>query len=101
MASSENFAKYIFDIAGSAEGFKFRKMMGEYIIYCKGKVVGGIYDNRFLVKDTAAARKYIENPRFEIPYEGAKSMILIEMQDRDFAQKLLEETAEQLIKNKK
>ena len=101
MASSRSYLEYILDSLSGLDELSHRAMMGEYIIYCKGKVVGGIYDNRFLVKDTAAARKYIENPRFEIPYEGAKSMILIETQDREFALKLLEETAEQLIKNKK
>ena len=60
------------------EGVTYRQMMGEYIIYYNGKVVGGIYDDRFLVKLAKAARKLLPDDPLELPYEGAKEMILVE-----------------------
>lgn len=59
------------------EGFAYRKMMGEYVVYYKDKVAGGIYDNRFLVKPVPAARKMLPDASFEIPYSGAKEMLRV------------------------
>lgn len=61
-----------------SEGITYRQMMGEYIIYYNGKVVGGIYDDRFLVKLAKAARKLLPDAPLELPYEGAREMILVE-----------------------
>lgn len=64
-------------------------MMGEFIIYYKGKVIGGIYDNRFLVKPVKAAKELMPESPMELPYEGAKPMILVEnMEDRAFLAEL-------------
>lgn len=60
------------------EGITFRKMMGEYILYYNGKVVGGIYDDRFLVKPTDSAKALLPDARTELPYDGAKPMLMVE-----------------------
>lgn len=61
-----------------SEGISYRRMMGEYIIYYSGKVVGGIYDDRFLVKVTKSSKAILPDAPRELPYEGAKPMILVE-----------------------
>lgn len=61
-----------------SEGISYRRMMGEYIIYYSGKVVGGIYDDRFLVKVTKSSEAILPDAPRELPYEGAKPMILVE-----------------------
>ena len=66
MASSKDYLDYILEQLGGAEDISSRAMMGEYIIYCQGKVIGGIYDNRFLVKPTAAARKSQPSSYFSV-----------------------------------
>ena len=55
-----------------------RSMMGEYIVYYRGKIVGGIYDDRFLVKPVKSAIAYIPNAKYELPYDGAKEMLLVD-----------------------
>jgi TfoX/Sxy family transcriptional regulator of competence genes len=66
-------------------------MMSEYIIYYHGKVIGGIYDDRFLVKDTKAARELMPDAELELPYEGAKEMILVdEVDNREFLRDLFD-----------
>lgn len=65
-------------------------MMGEYILYYRGKIVGGIYDNRFLVKPVRSAIDYMQDIRYELPYEGAKEMLLVDNVDnRDYLTGLL------------
>ena len=77
-------------------------MMGEYVLYYGGKVVGGIYDNRLLVKSIPAAIALMPEAQRELPYEGAKEMLLVEdVEDRDFLHKLFEEMYEDLPEPKK
>ncbi len=77
-------------------------MMGEYIIYCNNKVVGGIYDDRFLVKPTESARKFMPDAPLELPYKNAKKMLLVEnVDDRQFLAVLLNSVAEELPEIKK
>ncbi len=72
-------------------------MMGEYIIYYRGKIVGGIYDDRFLVKPVKAAREMMADARMELPYDGAKEMILVEdVENREFLKDLLEAMYDEL-----
>ncbi|MDE5618026.1 MAG: competence protein TfoX, partial [Clostridia bacterium] len=78
MATSKEYAAYIKEQASLAEGFALRAMMGEYVVYCKGKVVGGIYDNRLLVKPTNSALTLMPHARYELPYEGAKEQVAVE-----------------------
>ncbi|WP_366925570.1 TfoX/Sxy family protein [uncultured Methanobrevibacter sp.] len=73
------------------EDVSSRAMMGEYIIYYRGKIIGGIYDDRFLVKPVKAAKEMMPDADMELPYEGAKEMLLIEdLDDREFLANLLE-----------
>ena len=72
-------------------------MMGEFILYYHGKIVGGIYDDRFLVKPTPAAKRMMPDAALEIPYEGAKEMLLVENIDsRGFLSDLLNSMVEEL-----
>jgi len=77
-------------------------MMGEYIIYYRGKVVGGVYDDRFLVKPVKAAVSIMPAAVMELPYEGAKGMLLVDdVEDKEFLRKLLEAMYEELPAPKK
>ena len=97
MASSQGYLDFILDQLSDAEGVSHRAMMGEYIIYYRGKVVGGIYDDRFLVKSTKSAAAMMPYAEYELPYEGAKKMLLVDnVEDRTFLKKLLEALYEEL-----
>ena len=75
MASSKDYLAFIMDQLSLLDDVSYRAMMSEYIIYYHGKVIGGIYDDRFLVKDTKAARVLMPMAELELPYEGAKEML--------------------------
>ena len=81
MASSKEFLEYILEQLSEVEEITYRAMMGEYIIYYKGRIAGGIYDDRLLIKPVKSAIDYVSDIRYEVPYEGAKEMILIEEVD--------------------
>ena len=78
MATSRSFYEYIFDTLSQVGDVTFRPMMGEYLIYYKGTLVGGIYDDRLLVKPTASAVALLPKASYTLPYEGAKEMLLVE-----------------------
>lgn len=78
MASSNEYLEYILERLHALEEISFRKMMGEYILYYRGKIVGGIYDDRLLVKPVRAAEEYLHEVAHELPYEGAKPMLLVD-----------------------
>ena len=91
MASSKEYLDFILEQLSELEDVTYRAMMGEYIIYYGGKIVGGIYDDRFLVKPTKFAMAMMPNAEMELPYEGAKKMLLVNnVEDRDFLRELLE-----------
>ena len=91
MASSKEYLDYILDQLSGLDDISYRAMMGEYIIYYRGKVVGGIYDDRFLVKPVKAAVDMMPDAESELPYEGAKEMLLVDdVENRGFLQDLLE-----------
>ena len=81
MASSKEYLAFILGQLSELEGIAYRSMMGEFIIYYRGKIVGGIYDDRFLVKPVKAAIRYMPMAPYELPYEGAKEMLLVEEVD--------------------
>ena len=86
MASSKEYADIILD---QCSGLSARAMMGEYVLYYNGKVVGGIYDNRLLVKPTESAKVLMPKAEYQLPYEGAKEMLLVEaVEDSAFLDKL-------------
>ena len=102
MASSKEFLNYILEQFSGLDEITYRAMMGEYIIYYKERVAGGIYDNRFLVKPVKAAVELLPDAPFEKPYEGAKEMLLIEnIDDREFLSKLLSAMYDELPVPKK
>ncbi len=91
MASSREYLDFILEQLSDIDEISCRPMMGEYIIYYQGKVIGGIYDDRFLVKPTAEAVALTENSRLEAPYEGAKGMLVVEeLENREYLKKLME-----------
>ena len=81
MASSKDYLEFILEQLSDLSGISHRAMMGEYIIYYQGKIIGGIYDDRFLVKPTASAKKLMPDATLELPYEGAKEMLLVDNVD--------------------
>ena len=102
MASSKGYLQYILDQLSDLEEITYRAMMGEYILYYRGRIVGGIYDDRLLVKPVKAARSYMPTASYELPYEGAKEMLLVEDVDqKDFLTGLLKAMYEELPEPKK
>ena len=81
MASRKEYLDFILEQLSELEEITYRSMMGEYIIYYYGKIVGGIYDDRFLVKPVKSAIAYMPNARYELPYDGAKKMLLVDNVD--------------------
>ena len=81
MASSKEYLAFILGQLSELEEITYRAMMGEFVIYYRGKIVGGIYDNRFLVKPVKSAIRYMPTAPYEVPYEGAKEMLLVEEVD--------------------
>ena len=78
MASSKEYLEFILEQLAELNGITYKAMMGEFIIYYQVKIVGGIYDDRFLVKPVEAAKSYMPTAPYEIPYDGAKEMLLVE-----------------------
>ncbi|MDY2639109.1 MAG: TfoX/Sxy family protein, partial [Ligilactobacillus salivarius] len=78
MASSKEYLNFILEQLSELEDITYRTMMGEYIIYYHGKIVGGIYDDRLLVKSVRSSIEYMPNAEYELPYEGAKEMLLVD-----------------------
>ena len=85
MASSKEYLDFVLDQLSELDGITYRAMMGEYVIYYRGKVVGGIYDDRFLVKPVKSALMMMPNAQTELPYEGAKEMLMVDdIENRNF-----------------
>lgn len=99
MASSKEYLDFVLD---GCEGLSARAMMGEYVLYYGGKVVGGIYDNRLLVKPTKSARLLLPEAPMELPYDGAKEMLLVEnIEDGALLNKLFESMCDEVPAPKK
>lgn len=97
MASSKEYLEFILDQLSGLDGITYRAMMGEYIIYYRGKAVGGIYDDRFLVKPVKAAVAMMPDAERELPYEGAKEMLLVDdIENKEFLSELVEAMYEEL-----
>ncbi len=102
MASSKDYLEYILDQLSGLDDISYRSMMGEYIIYYRGKVVGGIYDNRFLVKSVKSAVAMMPDAELELPYEGAKEMLLVDdVENRESLRELLDAMYDELPAPKK
>ena len=97
MASSKEYLDFILEQLSELEEISYRQMMGEYILYYRGKIIGGIYDNRLLLKPVKVVMDQLEQTRLERPYEGAKKMILIEdLEDKSFLARIIREMYEVL-----
>lgn len=100
MASSREYLDYVLEQLRDIDGISSRYMMSEFIIYCGRKVVGGIYDDRFLLKGTPSALKILEQqgiqPQWEIPYDGAKPMLAADIDDRELCCRMVEAIEEDL-----
>lgn len=91
MASTKEYLEYVLEQLSELNDISYRAMMGEYIIYYQGRVIGGIYDDRFLVKNTKNARAFMPDVSMELPYEGAKEMLLVEdIKNKAFLRDLFE-----------
>lgn len=102
MASTKEYLEYILEQLSDLEDISYRAMMGEYIIYYRGKIVGGIYDDRFLVKPVNAAIDMMPDADMELPYEGAKEMLLVDdVDDREFLAELFDAMYDELPVPKK
>ena len=78
MASSKEYLDFILEQVSELDNVSYKAMMGEFIIYYNGKIIGGIYDDRFLVKPAKSAIALMPNAKYELPYDGAKEMLLVD-----------------------
>ena len=97
MPSSKEYLDFILEQLSDLEEVSWRAMMGEYVLYHRGKIFGGIYDDRFLVKPVKSAVAMMPNAGRELPYEGAKEMLLVDnVENRDFLRELVEAMYDEL-----
>ena len=102
MASSEGYLDFILEQLSLLDDISYRAMMSEYIIYYHGKVMGGIYDDRFLVKVTKASRELMPEAELELPYEGAKEMLMVDdVENKEFLRNLFDAMYPELPQPKK
>ncbi len=102
MASTKEYLEYILEQLSDLEDITYRAMLGEYILYYRGKIIGGIYDDRFLVKPVKVVQSMMPNADWELPYEGAKEMLLVDdVENREFLKELVEAMYEELPAPKK
>ena len=102
MASSKEYLDFILEQLSGLDEISYRAMMGEYILYYRGKIVGGIYDDRFLVKPVASASALMPDADMELPYEGTKEMLLVDtVENREFLEELLNAMYDELPAPKK
>ena len=96
MASTKEYLTYILEQLSGLDDVRYRAMMGEYILYYRGKVVGGVYDNRLLLKPTPSARALLPDAPMELPYDGAKAMLLAYADDRELLASVLTAMVDEL-----
>ena len=102
MASSKEYLDFVLEQLSGLDDITYKAMMGEYIIYYRDKIVGGIYDDRFLVKPTKSAKNLMPEADLELPYEGAKEMLLVDdIDNREFLRALVEAMYDELPAPKK
>lgn len=90
MATSKGYLEYVLEQLSGLQEISHRAMMGEYVLYYRDKVIGGIYDDRLLLKPTKAAETMLPNAERDIPYDGAKEMLLVDVDDRELLTELIE-----------
>ena len=102
MASKKEYLEFVLEQLSELQDISYRAMMGEYIIYYRGKIVGGIYDDRFLVKPVSSAKMMMPDATVELSYEGGKGMLLVEkLDEKAFLYELLNAMVDELPEPKK
>ncbi len=101
MATSKEYLRFVLDQLSDLPEISSRPMMGEYVLYYRGRVIGGIYDDRLLLKPTKTAARIIPEAEREIPYEGAKEMLLADVDDKELLTRLIEAMYPELPEQKK
>ena len=101
MASDKQYLDFVLGQLSQLGGITYRAMMGEYVIYYEGTVVGGIYDDRFLLKNTRSARELMPEAPLELPYDGAKEMLLADIDDTALLNRVIPAVAAEIDKKKK
>ena len=102
MSSTKEYLDYVLEQLSLPDDVSYRAMMGEYILYYRGKIVGGICDNRLLVKPVRAAKELMPEAKYELPYEGAKPMLLVdEVDNRELLNRLFAAMYDDLPEPKK
>ena len=102
MASTKEYLGFVLEQLSLLDDITYKAMMGEFIIYYRGKIVGGVYDNRFLVKNIKSAREKMPESALELPYEGAKEMLLVDdVENREFLRELFDAMYDELPEQKK
>ena len=97
MPSSKQYQEYVLEQLSDLDEISYRAMMGEYIIYYRAKIVGGIYDDRFLVKPVKSAMSMMSDASMELPYDGAKEMVLVDdLENKAFLKELFEKMYDEL-----
>ena len=105
MASSKEYLEFVLEQLAGLEGIRARAMMGEYLLYCGGKLFGGVYDDRLLLKPSPAALRLVKEAgleaQMESPYEGAKEMLLADVDRRELLCRIVRSLAEELPEPKR
>ena len=105
MASTKEYLDFVLEQLSDLEGLTKRAMMGEYLLYCNGKVIGGVYDDRLLLKPLPSALRLLEAegipPQYDIPYPGAKELLIAPVDERELLCRLAEAVAEDFPESKK
>lgn len=101
MASTKDYLNYVLEQLSGLEDVRYRAMMGEYILYYHDRVVGGVYDDRLLLKPTPSARTLLPNAPLELPYEGAKEMLVADVDDAENLRAVLTAMVDELPETKK
>ena len=102
MASTKEYLEYVLEQLSEVDGLRYRPMMGEYLIYCRNRLVGGVYDDRLLVKPTKSALALLPDAPREEPYPGGRSMLLVtEMENKRLLREVLEAVASDVCASRK
>ena len=100
MASTKEYLDFVLEQLSDLGDVSARPMMGEYVLYCHSKVIGGVYDDRLLLKATSAALRLLEeegiDAQFDIPYPGAKEMLVAPVDERALLCRVIDAIAEEL-----
>ena len=102
MPSSKGYLNFILEQLSDLSEITYKSMMGEFLIYYRGKLVGGIYDDRLLVKPVKSAIAYMPQANYSLPYEGAREMLLVDnVDDKEYLAELFEAMYDELPAPKK